>query len=123
MSEALNDGESRNLHLIAERIRSRRTTKLFLREEVSWELIRDAIEVARWAPNHHVTEPWHFYLLGARKIADAARLIGDLIRETLGDKGCEIEIEPEPATKREPVGDGSVGRMACGRELREHGQV
>ncbi|MEE3236926.1 MAG: nitroreductase [Pseudomonadota bacterium] len=86
MSEALNDGESRNLHLIAERIRSRRTTKLFLREEVSWELIRDAIEVARWAPNHHVTEPWHFYLLGARKIADAARLIGDLIRETKNDE-------------------------------------
>lgn len=86
MSEVFPDGESRNLQLIAERIRSRRTTKLFLRQEVSAELIRDAIEVARWAPNHHLTEPWHFYLLGPQKIAACAGLIGDLIRETKKDE-------------------------------------
>lgn len=86
MSEILPDGESRNLQLIAERIRSRRTTKLFLKQEVSNKLIREAIEVARWAPNHHLTEPWHFYLLGPNKIAAAARLIGDIIRETKGDE-------------------------------------
>lgn len=86
MSEALPDGESRNLRLIAERIRSRRTTKLFLRQKVSEELVRDAIEVARWAPNHHLTEPWHFYLLGPETIASCAKLIGDLIRETKDDE-------------------------------------
>ena len=85
MSEVLPDGESRNLRLIAERIRSRRTTKLFLRQEVSRDLVREAIEVARWAPNHHVTEPWHFYLMGPEKIAASARLIGDNIRETKAD--------------------------------------
>ena len=86
MSEVLPDGESRNLRLIAERIRSRRTTKLFLRQKVSRQLIREAIEVARWAPNHHLTEPWHFYLLGPEKIAACAKLIGDLIRETKNDE-------------------------------------
>jgi nitroreductase len=86
MSEALPDGESQNLRLIAERIRARRSTKLFLRQKVSKRLVREAIEVARWAPNHHLTEPWHFYLLGPEKIASCARLIGDLIRETKNDE-------------------------------------
>lgn len=86
MSEILPDGESRNLRLIAELIRSRRTTKLFLKQKVSTRLIREAIEVARWAPNHHLTEPWHFYLLGPRKIAQCASLVGDLIRENKDDE-------------------------------------
>ena len=90
MSEVLPDGESRNLRLIAERIRSRRTTKLFLKQEVSKDLIRDAIEVARWAPNHHVTEPWHFYLMGPEKIAASAKLIGDIIRESKSDDDLAV---------------------------------
>lgn len=90
MSEVFPDGESRNLRLIAERIRSRRTTKLFLKQEVSAELIHDAIDVARWAPNHHLTEPWHFYQLGPQKIAACAHLIGDLIRETRDDEDLAL---------------------------------
>lgn len=75
------DGESRNLQRLGERIRSRRTTKLFLKQAVSRELIRDAIEVARWAPNHHLTEPWHFYLLGDAKIAQSIELIRTIVAE------------------------------------------
>jgi nitroreductase len=86
MSEVLPDGESQNLRLLAERIRSRRTTKLFLKQAVSKRLILEAIEVARWAPNHHLTEPWHFYLLGPEKVAATAALIGRLVRETKGDE-------------------------------------
>lgn len=85
MSEVLPDGESRNLQLIAERIRSRRTTKLFLKQKIDPRLVRDAIEVARWAPNHHLTEPWHFYMLGPQKVAACIGLIGDLTRETQKD--------------------------------------
>jgi len=81
MSEIHPDGESRNLQLIAERIRSRRTTKLFLKQEVSRDLVHDAIEVARWAPNHHLTEPWHFYLLGKDKIAGSIELIRTIVAE------------------------------------------
>ena len=85
MTEARPDGESRNLALIAERIRSRRTTKLFLKQKVSRTLVRDAIELARWAPNHHLTEPWHFYMMGPAKISGTIELIGTLIEETKGD--------------------------------------
>lgn len=62
---------------LAERIRGRRTTKLFLKQKVSARILRDAIEVARWAPNHHLTEPWQFYLLGERAIAASIELIRD----------------------------------------------
>lgn len=86
MSEIVPDGESRNLRVIAERIRSRRTTKLFLKQEVSLQLVRDAIELARWAPNHHLTEPWHFYLLGKESVASCIDLIRTIIIETKDDE-------------------------------------
>ena len=86
MSDLLPGGESRKLRLLGERIRARRTTKLFLRQKVDPDLVREAIDVARWAPNHHLTEPWHFYLLGPQKIAAAAALIGTIIRETKDDE-------------------------------------
>ena len=79
-------GESRNLSVIAERIRSRRTTRLFLKQRVSRQLVRDAIEIARWAPNHHLTEPWHFYLMGPEKVAASIDLIGTLIEERKNDQ-------------------------------------
>jgi nitroreductase len=81
MSEVLPDGESRNLRLIAERIRARRTTKLFLKREVDNELVRDAVDVARWAPNHHLTEPWHFYSFGHQTIAKSIELIRTIVTE------------------------------------------
>jgi nitroreductase len=65
------------LSRLAERIRGRRTTNLFLKQKVSAKVVRDAIEVARWAPNHHLTEPWQFYMLGERAVAVSIELIRD----------------------------------------------
>lgn len=87
MAEHLPDGESRNLRLLAERIRSRRTTNMFLKQQVKKELVREAIELARWAPNHHLTEPWHFYLLGNNKKAASIELIRTIVTEI---KNAEI---------------------------------
>jgi hypothetical protein len=28
------------------------------------ELVDDLLELARWAPNHHLTNPWRFRVLG-----------------------------------------------------------
>ena len=56
--------ETQSLREFAEVIRGRRTINLYLQTPVPGELVREAIEAATWAPNHHVTEPWHFYLLG-----------------------------------------------------------
>ncbi len=87
MAEHLPDGESRNLRILAERIRSRRTTNLFLKQKVSKQLVLDAIELARWAPNHHLTEPWHFYLLGDEMKAASVELTRTIVTER---KNAEI---------------------------------
>ena len=100
MSEVIPDGESRNLRVIAERIRGRRTTRFFLKQKVSRQLLHDAIELARWAPNHHLTEPWHFYLLGEQKVAACIELIGTLIRETKQDE--ELAVFKEQAATAIP---------------------
>lgn len=76
----------KHLQEIAEGIRNRRTVKLFLKRPVSRQLVLDAIEVARWAPNHHVTEPWHFYVLGPETIAEAVELTRIVTTEGKGEK-------------------------------------
>ncbi len=70
------DGRDELRHL-AERIRGRRSTNQFLKQKVSRKLIREAVELARWAPNHHLTEPWQFYVLGEQAIAESIELIRD----------------------------------------------
>jgi nitroreductase len=45
-------------------IRSRRTHKSFGPEPVPAETVDELLELARWAPNHHRTNPWRFRVLG-----------------------------------------------------------
>ncbi len=45
-------------------IRTRRTHKVFAPEPVAPELLERLFELARWAPNHHLTNPWRFRVLG-----------------------------------------------------------
>ncbi len=40
--------------------------------------IINAIEHACWAPNHRLTEPWHFYLLGKKTREKTIQLITDI---------------------------------------------
>jgi nitroreductase len=45
-------------------IRTRRTHKAFGPVPVERELLLEILELARWAPNHHLTNPWRFRVLG-----------------------------------------------------------
>jgi nitroreductase len=45
-------------------IRSRRTFKQFGSEPVDEATVRELLELARLAPNHNLTQPWRFRLLG-----------------------------------------------------------
>ncbi|HET7608059.1 MAG TPA: nitroreductase family protein, partial [Gammaproteobacteria bacterium] len=56
-------------------LRERRSIDLFAPDAVGVDTLFAAIEVARWAPNHRLTEPWRFYLLGPatrRAVVDLA---------------------------------------------------
>ncbi|MFL5917915.1 MAG: nitroreductase, partial [Gaiellaceae bacterium] len=52
------------LEAFAELIRTRRTHKSFRREPVPRGVLDELLELARWAPNHHRTNPWRFRVLG-----------------------------------------------------------
>jgi len=53
-------------------IRARRTHKRFRSEPVRREVVDELLELARWAPNHHLTEPWRFRVLGPESLARLA---------------------------------------------------
>jgi nitroreductase len=59
-------------------LRGRRTTHVFKPGAPPRELILQAIELARWAPNHRLTEPWRFYLLGRQTVEAIANLNAEL---------------------------------------------
>jgi len=76
---------------IADALRGRRTIHKFLPDVPPGELIEEAIEIARWAPNHHHTEPWHFYLLGPESIARVIDLNARLVAEKKGEEAGEAK--------------------------------
>lgn len=80
----------------ADAIRSRRSIKRFTDRVVTRDEIEKLLSLAVLAPNHRLTQPWRFYVLGpearyayglalgerkARKLDDAAR--GAALRETV----------------------------------------
>lgn len=49
---------------IADLAHARRTHKAFGPEPVPRETLLELLDVARYAPNHHLTQPWRFRVLG-----------------------------------------------------------
>jgi nitroreductase len=99
---------------VEDAIRSRRTHKSFGPHPVPRETLDELFELARWAPNHHLTQPWRFRVLGAETLARlketgapseaikldraptlvvaSARLTGDLVQdeEDLHATACAV---------------------------------
>jgi len=53
---------------VDELIRTRRTHKAFDPAPVEREVLEELFELARWAPNHNLTNPWRFRVLGPRAL-------------------------------------------------------
>ncbi|MEA2385398.1 MAG: hypothetical protein QOH72_5369 [Solirubrobacteraceae bacterium] len=49
---------------VEDAIRTRRTHKAYTREPVDRATLDELFELARWAPNHNLTNPWRFRVLG-----------------------------------------------------------
>lgn len=61
---------------VEEAIRSRRTHKAFGPEPVPRELLDELLELACWAPNHHLTNPWRFRVVGPQALARLKQVAG-----------------------------------------------
>ena len=49
---------------VEQAIRTRRTNKVYAATPVPRETIEELLSLARWAPNHHLTNPWRFRVIG-----------------------------------------------------------
>lgn len=67
-----------------ELIRSRRTINDFKPEKPPEAVITKAIELARWAPNHRMTEPWRFYLIGPETAEAIVELNTEIVTQKKG---------------------------------------
>lgn len=77
---------------LSEIIKTRRSIGAFLDTPLPEEVVEELLEIAKWAPNHHLTQPWRFvYITG-----EARRELAEL-RRTLNEEACKL---PEPEQRR-----------------------
>ena len=57
-------------------VRTRRTHKAYGADPVPREVLDELFELARWAPNHNLTNPWRFRVLGPESLARLKRAAG-----------------------------------------------
>jgi nitroreductase len=62
-------GAARAGEAVDRAVRERRTHKVYEREPAAPEVVRELLELAGWAPNHHLTQPWRFRVLGPGSFA------------------------------------------------------
>jgi nitroreductase len=62
---------------VGDAIRSRRTHKRYGPEPVDEATLRDLLDLARFAPNHHLTQPWRFRALGPETRAGIEAVAGE----------------------------------------------
>jgi nitroreductase len=65
-------------------IRSRRTIKAFEPKALERETLTELLELARWAPNHHLTNPWRFRVVGPQALERLKQAAGDLAAADAG---------------------------------------
>jgi nitroreductase len=58
-------------------IRARRTHKQYGPDPVDEATLRELVDLARYAPNHHLTQPWRFTVIGSETRAAVAALAGE----------------------------------------------
>ena len=58
-------------------IRTRRTHKAYGPEPVARAQLEELFELARWAPNHNLTNPWRFRVVGPESLAALKRAAGE----------------------------------------------
>ena len=57
-------------------IRSRRTHKAYAPERVERRTLEELLDLARWAPNHNLTNPWRFRVIGPGALERLKRAAG-----------------------------------------------
>jgi nitroreductase len=82
-------------------IRTRRTHKAFGPDALSREQIEELLDLARWAPNHNLTAPWRFRVLGPRALTR--------LKEVAGPEGAtKLDRAPTLIVVSSALGDDPI---------------
>lgn len=84
---------------IAAAIVDRRTIKQFLPEPVAPETLTKLIDLAVWAPNHRLNEPWRFYVLAGAARARLGAIAGAITTAKLSTAGGEPALIARKASE------------------------
>lgn len=57
-------------------IRTRRTHKAYRPEPLGRDTVEQLLDLARWAPNHNLTNPWRFRVIGVEALGRLKRAAG-----------------------------------------------
>ena len=61
---------------VEQAIRTRRTHKAFGQDPLDRETLDELLELARWVPNHDLTNPWRFRVVGPEALARLKQAAG-----------------------------------------------
>ena len=75
----------------ANTLRSRRTINDFRPDAPPREVLLQCLELARWAPNHKLTEPWRFHLLGPQTVQAIVEWNAELTQAAKGPDAAAIK--------------------------------
>jgi nitroreductase len=89
---------------LEEAIRSRRTHKAYRPEPVDRATLEELFELARWAPNHHLTNPWRFRVLGPAALERLKQAAGPEAAPKL-DRAPTLVAVSAVQGGEDPVGD------------------
>jgi nitroreductase len=88
---------------VDEAIRTRRTHKAYGQEPVARDVLDELFELASWAPNHNLTNPWRFRVVGPEALAALKQAAGEEAAAKL-DRAPTLVVA-SAAQRGEPVQD------------------
>jgi nitroreductase len=99
-----------------ELIRTRRTQKAYEPGPVDQGTLDELFELARWAPNHHLTNPWRFRVLGPaalEALKAAAGRVGTVSAASKLDRAPTLVAASVVQTGDEVADDEDFAAAAC----------
>ena len=89
---------------VEEAIRTRRTHKVYAAEPVERALLDELLELACWAPNHNLTNPWRFRVVGPEALAALKEAAGPESASKL-DRAPTLVVASQVRDDGDPVQD------------------
>lgn len=84
---------------VAAAITERRTIKQFLPNPVAQAVLAQLIDLAVWAPNHRLNEPWRFYILTGDARVRVGEIAGAITASKVGAAGGDPAVTARKAAE------------------------